>query len=58
MKELLLELMQNAEENGYPLWDWLPEDVAWEIQAYVDEFELSDFSAIVEAVIEIQKERR
>lgn len=24
MKEVILELMQNAEDNGYPVWDELP----------------------------------
>lgn len=56
MKELLRELMQNSADNGQPVWDWEPETVAWEIQAYVDEFADADTDQMVEAIKEIQEE--
>ena len=56
MKELLLELMQNSADNGQPVWDWEPENVAWEIQAYVDEFADADTEQMVAAIKEIQEE--
>lgn len=57
MKEQLLELMQNAADNGQPVWDWGPDEVAWEIQSYVDEFAEADENQMIEAITEIQKER-
>ena len=56
MKELLLELMQNSADNGQPVWDWEPENVAWEIQAYVDEFADADTEQMIAAIKEIQEE--
>ena len=56
MKELLRELIQNSADNGQPVWDWEPETVAWEIQAYVDEFADVDTDQMVEAIKEIQEE--
>jgi hypothetical protein len=56
MKELLFELMQNSADNGQPVWDWEPETVAWEIQAYVDEFAEVDTEQMIEVIKEIQEE--
>jgi hypothetical protein len=56
MKELLRELMQNAADNGDPVWDWNPEEVAWEIRAYVDEFVEVDTEQMIEVIKEIQEE--
>jgi hypothetical protein len=56
MKELLLELMQNSADNGQPVWDWEPETVAWEIQAYVDEFAEVDTEQMTAVIKEIQEE--
>ena len=56
MKELLLELMQNSADNGQPVWDWEPENVAWEIQAYVDEFADADTEQMIAVIKEIQEE--
>jgi hypothetical protein len=56
MKELLIEMMQNSAENGQPVWDWSPDFVADEILAYVDDFNESDYDAMVIAIREIQEE--
>jgi hypothetical protein len=56
MKELLFELMQNSADNGQPVWDWEPETVAWEIQAYVDEFAEVDTDEMTAVIKEIQEE--
>lgn len=56
MKQELLELMQNSAENGQPVWDWKPEEVAWEIQAYVDEFAEVNTDEMIAAIKEIQEE--
>lgn len=58
MKALLAEMMQNSADNGQPVWDWEPEHVAWEIQAYVDEFAEADHDEMVAAIAEIQGERK
>jgi hypothetical protein len=57
MKEQLLELMQNSADNEQPVWDWRPDEVAWEIKAYVDEFAEADENQMIEAITEIQKDR-
>ena len=56
MKEQLLELMQNSADNGQPVWDWSPDEVAWEIQAYVDEFAEVDTDEMIAVIKEIQEE--
>lgn len=56
MKTLLHELMQNTADNGQPVWDWKPEEVAWEIQAYVDKFADADTDQMIKAIKEIQQE--
>lgn len=56
MKELLFELMQNSADNGQPVWDWDPETVAWEIQAYVDELAEVDTEQMIKVIKEIQGE--
>lgn len=56
MKEMLLELMQNAADNGEPVWNWEPDTVAWEIQAYVDEFAEADTEQMIVVIKEIQEE--
>jgi hypothetical protein len=56
MKQQLRELMQNAADHGDPPWDWEPETVAWEIQAYVDEFAQVDTEQMIEVIKEIQEE--
>jgi len=58
MKELLIELMQNSADNGQPVWDWEPDTVAWEIQAYVDEFADADTEQMIAVIKEIQGERK
>jgi hypothetical protein len=58
MKELLIELMQNAEDNGYSVWGWQPRDVADDILAYTDDFDEYDYVALVDAITEIQEERK
>ncbi len=58
MKELLIELLQNAADNGQPVWDWSPDSVADEILAYVDDFDESDYDEMVAAITEIQGERK
>lgn len=58
MKQQLLELMQNAADNGQPVWDWEPLELVWEIQAYVDEFSEIDEEIMIENIKEIQKEYR
>jgi len=57
MKEVILELMQNAEDNGYPVWDDYPEQVAVELIYYTDMFTEEDFYVMIGLVEEIQKER-
>ena len=57
MKELILELMQNADDNGYPVWGDHPEQVAAELINYTDMFEEKDFWTMIGIVEEIQKER-
>jgi hypothetical protein len=57
MKEQLLELMQNSAENGQPVWDWEPKTVAWEIQAYVDEFAEVNTDEMAAIIKEIQEEQ-
>ena len=57
MKEQLLELMQTSADNGQPVWDWDAQELAWEIQAYVDEFAEADENQMIEVIKEIQKER-
>jgi hypothetical protein len=57
MKEQLLELMQTTADNGQPVWDWDAQELAWEIQAYVDEFAEADENQMIAAIKEIQKER-
>lgn len=56
MKEQLRELMQNSADNGQPVWDWEPETVAWEIQAYVDEFAEVKTDEMTAVIKEIQEE--
>lgn len=56
MKELLLDLMQNAADNGQPVWNWEPDAVAWEIQAYVDELAEADTEQMILVIKEIQEE--
>jgi hypothetical protein len=56
MKEQLLELMQNSADNGQPVWDWEPETVAWEIQAYVDGFTDVDAQVMTNIIKQIQEE--
>jgi hypothetical protein len=58
MKELLIEMMQNAEDNGYPVWGWHPSLVADEILAYTDDFAEADYDEMVAAIAEIQGERK
>ena len=57
MKESLLELMQTSADNGQPVWDWDAQELAWEIQAYVDEFAEADENQMIEVIKEIHKER-
>lgn len=57
MKESLLELMQTSADNGHPVWDWDAQELAWEIQAYVDEFAEADENQMIEAITVIQQER-
>jgi hypothetical protein len=56
MKESLLELMQTSADNGQPVWNWDAQELAWEIQAYVDEFAEADENQMIEVIKEIQME--
>ena len=58
MKELLIEMMQNAADSGQPVWDWHPDLVADEILAYVDDFAENDYDEMVAVITEIQGERK
>jgi hypothetical protein len=55
MKAEILELMQNAELNGYPCWNEHPDVVAGEIAAYTDVSYVS-FKELVDIVTQIQQE--
>jgi hypothetical protein len=57
MKEQLLELMQNSADNGQPVWDWRPDEVAWEIKAYVDEVAEVNTDEMAAIIKEIQGEQ-
>jgi hypothetical protein len=57
MKEYIKELLENAEENGYSLWDWSAENIANDLIAYGYNFEEAQFDTIVMAVKQLQEER-
>lgn len=57
MKLLLEEMMINAAEDGMPVWDWDPEEVAWEIKAYTDDLAEASIEEMTTLIKEIQDER-
>ena len=57
MKEYIKELLENAEENGYSLWDWSAENISHDLIAYGYNFEEKQFDDIVMIVKQLQQER-
>jgi hypothetical protein len=58
MIQEVLELMENAEENGYPVWDWDPEELAEDIIYNCGgQFDESDLPHIIKAIRYIQNKK-
>jgi hypothetical protein len=58
MKSIIAEHLQNAQDNGYPCWNEDPKHVAEDLLAYTDDFNESDYDAMVIVIREIQEGRK
>lgn len=44
------EMMENADKNGFPVWEWSPGDIAADMQSYSDDILACDVSDVERAV--------
>lgn len=52
--DIVAEMMQNAADNGYPVWDWSVEDIAGDLTGHSDDIlacDQNDIERAVEAAI-------
>jgi hypothetical protein len=56
VKELVQDCLANAEDNGYSMNRMSAEQLAWELIAYVDDFEEADYDEVVQIIESIRQE--
>lgn len=57
LKEIILEKMFNAEDNGYPVWGWEADSIADEMFAYSDVLQGENYDEVVLIITEILENR-